>query len=55
VLPHARQDGLSYRLLVPGWRMEPILLTEQLTFVLKKMGFGDDRFLPSLPPNSPPA
>jgi hypothetical protein len=55
MLLHGRQDGVSDRLVpVWVWRTRLILLIEQFTFMLKKIGFGDDRFLPSLPPNSPP-
>jgi hypothetical protein len=32
---------------------ELILSIEQLAFMVKKLRFGDDRFLPSPPPNSP--
>ena len=32
---------------------EVILSIEQFAFMLKKIRFGDDRFLPSPPPNSP--
>jgi hypothetical protein len=52
MLLHGRQDGASHRLLAPGWRTELVLLTEQFSFVLKKIRFGDDRFLPA-PPTSP--